>query len=82
MVKIVKQEMSLFENGGLCGHHLELVFKYLTFTPPITIETKLAFPAAYYIRNKLRNRFKDDTLDALPFLRSYFQNNQIIKNII
>lgn len=72
MVKIIKEKISLFENGGACGHHLELVFKYLIFTPPISIETKHAFPTTSYIRNKLRNKFKNETLDALLFLRSYF----------
>lgn len=72
MVKTIKQEMSLYENGEAYGHHFELVFKYLISNPPISIETKHAFPPASYKRNKLRNKFKNETLDALLFLRSYF----------
>ncbi|KAL4126214.1 hypothetical protein QTP88_010440 [Uroleucon formosanum] len=34
LIKIIKKEMNLFENGGTRGHHLELAFKYLMSIPP------------------------------------------------
>jgi hypothetical protein len=75
LIKIIKKEMNLFENGGTRGHHLELAFKYLMSIPPTSIESERAFSAAAYIGNKLRSRLGDGSLDALLFLRSYFQNN-------
>ena len=66
--------MNLFENGGTRGHHLELTFKYLMSMPPTSIESERAFSAAASIGNKLRSRLGDGTLNALLFLRSYFQN--------
>jgi hypothetical protein len=74
LVKIIKKEMNLFENGGTRGHHLELAFKYLMSIPPTSIESERAFSAAAYIGNKLRSRLGDGTLDALLLLRSYFQH--------
>jgi hypothetical protein len=74
LVKIIRKELNLFENGGTRGHHLELAYKYLMSIPPICIESEHAFSAAAYIGNKLRSRLGDETLDVLLFLRSYFQN--------
>jgi len=74
LIKIIRKELNLFENGGTRGHHLELAFKYLMSIPPTSIESERAFSAAAYIGNKLRSRLGDETLDALLFLRSYFQN--------
>uniref|UniRef100_A0A2S2QKB9 HAT C-terminal dimerisation domain-containing protein n=1 Tax=Sipha flava TaxID=143950 RepID=A0A2S2QKB9_9HEMI len=74
LVKIIKKEMNLFENGGTRGHHLELAFKYLMSIPPTSIESERAFSAAAYMGNKLRSRLGDGTLDALLLLRSYFQH--------
>jgi len=41
---------------------------------PICIESEHAFSAAAYEGNKPRSRLGNETLDALLFLRSYFQN--------
>lgn len=76
MVEIIKKEMDLFKNGETRGHHLVVAFKYLISTPPTSIESKRAFLAAAYVENKLRSRLGYGTLDALLFLRSYFQNKQ------
>lgn len=67
----IKKELSLFDNGRARGHHLELVYKYLLSIPPTSVEAERAFSAAGYIGNKLRSRLRDDTLDALLFLRLY-----------
>jgi len=58
---------------------IELALKYLMSIPPTSIEPECAFSAAVYVGNRLRSRFGNETLDALLFLRSYFQNNQNIK---
>ncbi|KAL4083320.1 hypothetical protein QTP88_028649 [Uroleucon formosanum] len=75
LIKIIKKEMNLFENGGTRGHHLKLAFKYLMSISPTSIESERAFSTAAYIGNKLRSRLGDGTLDDLLFLRSYFKNN-------
>jgi len=79
LVKIIKKQMNLLENGGACGHHLELTLKYLMSIPPTSIESERASSAAAYVGNRLRSLLGNETLDALLFLRSYFQNNQNIK---
>lgn len=46
----------------------------LRISYPTSIESERAFSAAAYIGNKLRSIQGDETLNALLFLRSYFQN--------
>jgi len=79
LVKIIKKEINLFENGRAREYYLKLTFKYLMSIPTTSIESELAFSAAVYTGNRLRSRFGNETLDALLFLRSYFQNNQNIE---
>lgn len=71
----IRREMSLFENGGTRGYHLEIANKYLMSIPPTSVEPERAFSAAAYIGNKLRSRLGSETLDALIFLRLYFRNS-------
>lgn len=72
----IRREMSLFENGGVRGYHLETAYKYLMSIPPTSVEPERAFSAAAYVGNKLRSRLGSQTLDALIFLRLYFQNSK------
>ena len=68
--------MHLFENGGNRGHNLELVYQYLLSIPPTSIEPERAFSAAGYLGSKIRSRLNDQTLNALLFLRAYFQTKK------
>lgn len=72
----IRREMSLFENGGVRGYHLETAYKYLLSIPPTSVEPERAFSAAAYVGNKLRSRLGSQTLDALIFLRLYFRNTK------
>lgn len=72
----IRREMSLFENGGVRGYHLETAYKYLMSIPPTSVEPERAFSAAAYVGNKLRSRLGSQTLDALIFLRFYFRNSK------
>lgn len=72
----IRREMSLFENGGVRGYHLETAYKYLMSIPPTSVEPERAFSAAAYVGNKLRSRLGSQTLDALIFLRLYFRNSK------
>lgn len=77
LLSTLRKEMSLFENGGTRGHHLELVCKYLLTIPSTSVERERVFSASGYLCNKLRSRLGDDTLDALLFLRAHFQQNSL-----
>lgn len=76
LVKRIRREMNLFENGGVRGYHLELAHKYLLSVPPTSVEPERAFSAAAYIGNKIRSRLGNETLDALIFLRLHFRNSK------
>jgi hAT family C-terminal dimerisation region len=76
LMKVIRQEMTLFENGGNRGRHLKLVYDYLLSIPPTSVEAERAFSASGVICSRLRTRLGDETLDALCFLRSYFQKQQ------
>ena len=45
--------MSLFENGAVHGHHLELIYHYLLTISPMSEEAERAFSKAGFIEKKL-----------------------------
>ena len=51
--------MSLFQNGGVRGHHLELAYQYLLTIFPMSVEAERAFSTAGFIANKIRSRLAD-----------------------
>ena len=65
--------MSLFGNRAVESHQLELDYQYLLTISPTSVEAEWAFSAAGFIANKIRNWLGDDILNALIFLKSYFQ---------
>lgn len=71
LMSILRKEIIIFESIGKRGHHLELACQYVM---TISVEPERAFSAAGYIGSKIRSRLGDVTLDALLFLRSFFQN--------
>lgn len=76
LMSIFKKEMALFESIGKRGHHLELAYQYLLTIPPTSVEPERVFSAAGCIGSKIRSRLGDATIDALLFLRSFFQNQK------
>lgn len=76
LISILNKEIVLFETTGKRGHYLELAYQYLMTIPPTSVEPERAFSAAGYIGTKIRSRLGDTTLDALLFLRSFFQNEK------
>ena len=68
--KIVKREMYIFEAEGKRGTNLELANEHLKTIRPTSVESERAFLCTI-----IRSRLNDDTLDALCFLRAYFQNS-------
>lgn len=73
---ILKKEMILWETGGDRGKYLNLAYHYLSTIVPTSIEAERAFSAASILCGKFRGRLRDDTLNTLCFLRSYFKNNK------
>lgn len=73
-LRVIKKEMSLFENGGLRGLHLQKCFDKLLTIPPTSVESERAFSSAVAFATKVRSRLGPSTLDALVLLRSYFNN--------
>lgn len=73
LLKSIKQEMSLLENGGIKGSHLSMIYDYLLVVRPTSVECERAFSASGYFCSKYRTRLRDLSLDHLCFLRTYFQ---------
>lgn len=77
LLKSIRQELNLFENGGNRGLFLTKAYNCLLEIRPTSIESERAFSSAGYICSKIRSRMNDDTLDHLCFLRTFFQNEEI-----
>lgn len=77
-MSILRKEMALFESVGKRGHHFDLTYQYLMSIPSTSVESERVFSAAGCIGTncKIRSRLGDATLDALLFLRSFFQNQR------
>lgn len=82
LLKSIRQELNLFENGGNRGHFLQKAHECLLCIRPTSIEAERAFSSAGYICSKIRSRMKDDTLDHLCSLRAFFQTEEKIAQVI
>lgn len=71
----VRSEMASFESSGVKGRGLQLVYEYLLTIPPASVEAERSFSAAGLLCTKIRSRLGDRSLDALCFIRSYYNNN-------
>ena len=71
-LEVIKNEMVLYEQGGLRGLYLEQCYKYLLTIPPTSVEAERAFSSAVAFATKVRSRLSDASLDTLVFLRAYF----------
>lgn len=70
----IQVEMGLFDGGGQRGTHLTRAYNLLLSIPPSSVEAERVFSSASYLCNRLRTKMNADTLDALSFLRSYYQS--------
>lgn len=73
---IIKNEMTLFENGGCRGRFLESCYQYLLTVPPTSVESERAFSASGSFATKIRSKLNDDSLNALVGLRFYFTRKE------
>ena len=65
--------MLLFESGATRGNHFQKAYDYILPIQPTSVESKRAFSAAEFLCRKNRTRLNDEMIDALSFLRWYFQ---------
>ena len=72
VLKVVKTEMILFENGGLRGLHLQRCYELLITVQPTSVESERVFSSASSLATRIRSRLADSTLDSLVMLRSHF----------
>lgn len=73
LLKMIRQELNLFENEGNLGMLLSKAYKCLLVVKPTSIESERAFSACGYLCSKIRSRMNDETLHHLCFLRAFFQ---------
>lgn len=73
LLKMIRQELNLFENGGNHGMLLSKAYECLLLVRPTSIESERAFSACGYLCSKIRSRMNDETLHHLCFLRAFFQ---------
>lgn len=70
--RLVQKEMMLYETSNKRPENLEKLYIALKTIKPTSVEAERAFSALGYFGSKIRNRLNDDTLDALMFLRHYY----------
>lgn len=69
-------EFIQYENKGIIGKRLEIVLKWLKNIKPTSTDSERVFSIAGNIKTKLRNKLQDNTLNALVFLKSWFNKQQ------
>jgi hypothetical protein len=62
--KLVKKEIRYFEDEGMKGIKLHLIYDYLSTIAPSSIEFERAFSAATQICTKIRSNLNDNTIDC------------------
>lgn len=74
--KVIKREIAVLEDGGGRGINLEKMYRFLLTIKPTSVDAERAFSNAGLICTKVRSRLSDQSIDALAFLRSYFQKKR------
>lgn len=70
--RVMQKEMLLYEASKKRPENLNNLYAALKSIKPTSVEAERAFSALGYFASKIRNRLNDDTLDALMFLRQYY----------
>ncbi|KRZ75212.1 hypothetical protein T10_9929, partial [Trichinella papuae] len=71
IMKIIKNEMAVFEAIGQLPKTLQMLYDALITVPSTSWEAERSFSAAGLFVTKLRSSLKDETIDTLCLLRSY-----------
>jgi len=69
---LVKEEKRFFEDEGIRGVNLQLVYIYLGTIAPSFVESKRAFSAAEQTCTEIGSSLNDSTIDCLCFFRAHF----------
>lgn len=72
----ILMQMALFDRGGPRHINLSQAYDFLLCTLPTSVECERVFSSSKYICNHLRCALNDESMDALSFLRSYFQGKR------
>lgn len=75
--KIIRREISIFEETGRRGDNLQLAYDAIKSIPPTSVEAERIFSSTGRICTKIRSNLSDSNLDALCLLRSYFMKKKI-----
>ena len=78
--KIVKREMVLFKARKSLPKNLRNLKKRLHSIKPTSVESERAFSAMNAFATKIRSPLNDDTMDAMIFLRHYYNVKPKINN--
>ena len=62
--ELVKKEMRYFEDEGMKGIKLQLVYNYLSTIAPSSIEFERTFSATTQICTKIRSNLNDNIIDC------------------
>lgn len=76
MTTRLRREITIFDDEGMRGHYLDIVYESLLTIPPTSVEAERAFSAAGLLCTKIRSRLSDKTIDTLCQLRAYFQKER------
>ncbi|KRZ05055.1 hypothetical protein T11_10410 [Trichinella zimbabwensis] len=75
IMKIIKDEMAIFEAVGQRSKTLQMLYDALITVPPTSCEAERSFSAAGLFVTKLRLSLKDETIDTLCLLLSYLMQS-------
>ena len=78
--KLMKHEMSAYEQSGKRSENLENLYRAMCTIPPTSVESERAFSAVGLFATKLRSSLGDKTLDALLTLRCHFKKQEANKS--
>jgi hypothetical protein len=70
---LIKREFNMYESTKKRTPNLERLFQALMTVKPTSTENERVFSLAANIVTKVRNRLSDNSINALIFLKAYFQ---------
>ena len=70
----IKKEMFLFEIGATGGNYLQKSYYYILSIGPTSVVSQRLISAAGFLCSKTQTPFNEGMIDAMSFLKRYFQN--------
>lgn len=69
-----KKEFQLYEATGIRSKNMDLLYNALLSVKPTSTESERVFSTSGIVVSKLRTRLKDESVNAIVFLKSLFQS--------